>query len=165
MVKGDVYSRGGPNIAGVPGAIVDIEGTVNGNAYGQPHAFEVIVSAAGVVLGDVHGTQMNYLIVQSGGTVKGDVLAFDMTLAPFSQGEVDVNSGNVSGDVKITTTDFVIVAGSQVHGDASITKSKTVLIGNNVIHGDLACRNNVAVSLLGSPSVVHGDNKGQCANL
>jgi cytoskeletal protein CcmA (bactofilin family) len=165
MVKGDVYSRGGPNIVGVAGAIVDVEGTVNGNAYGQPHAFELVVSAAGVVNGDVQGSQMNYLMVQSGGTVKGDFRAFHMTLAPSSQGNVEVNGGNVSGDVKITTSDFVIIYGSQVHGDATITNSNTVQVGSNVIHGDLVCRNNVAVSLLGSPSVVHGDNKGQCANL
>jgi hypothetical protein len=164
-VDGDVYSQGDPSLVGVvPGAVVVIYGTVTGNGYGQPGAFELVVSGGGLLRGDLFGSRMNYLIVQSG-TVRGSVRADNMTLFPFGEASVQLNDGNVGDDVTISTTDLVVFFGSQVKGDATITGSRTVLVGDNVVSGDLTCLDNASVSLLGSPSVVHGEAKGQCANL
>jgi hypothetical protein len=156
-VKGDVVVP--------PGGFCVINGTVNGNVYNQPGAFELVVENGGLVRGDVVGSHMNYLLVYPGGTVQGDVRAHDMTLLPGSQAFVAVQSATVGGDVKITNSDIVVVYQSQVRGDVTITDSGYfVLVGANIINGDFACQTNVLVSVA-LPSTVHGNATGQCANL
>lgn len=164
-MNGDVYAgaEDAPNIVGVTGAIVSIAGTVNGGAFGEPHAFEIAVDGNRVVRGDLSGSRMNNLL--QSGTVLGSVRAHDMTLAPFDQGSVQVNTGNARKDVTITTTDSVIFFGSHVNGSATITDSKTVLVGNNAINGGLDSETNLSVSALGPPSIVRGGTSDQCANL
>ena len=150
VVKGDVVVR--------PGIYCSLLGvTVRGDVHAQPGAAYLAVDLGTVIKGNVTGSEMPSVVLQTA-RIKGFIELHNISDVVNMVGPV------VEGDVEVTASSIVVLFSSEVKGDATFNGNQTVIVGDNRVRGTLNCAANVTVSLP-QPNTVRGGAFGQCATL